>query len=111
MGFAEKTTATPRAPTLACRSAWTIPLIDGGACREGYATGISPSLDAVPDRIAENPESEILVFHKAIEAARQVYALYNAAERLEQIAPEDYNRFSPQTQALVVEWLKRSSAA
>jgi len=43
---------------------------------------------------------------QAVEAARQVYALYGAAEKVKQISPEDYNRFSPQTQALALDWLK-----
>jgi ABC-2 type transport system ATP-binding protein len=42
---------------------------------------------------------------QAVEAARQAYALYGAANRLEQVAPEDYNRLSPATKSLVVEWL------
>jgi len=46
---------------------------------------------------------------QAVEAARRVYALYGAAERLEQVAPEDYNHFSPEMQALAIDWLKRQS--
>jgi len=44
---------------------------------------------------------------QAVEAARQVYALYGAAGRLEQVVPEDYNRFGPEVQALVIDWLKK----
>jgi len=46
---------------------------------------------------------------QAVEAARQVYGLHGTAERLEQIAPEDYNHFGPEMQALVIEWLKKQS--
>ena len=58
---------------------------------------VSPQLDR---------EATLEDVTQAVEAARQVYALYDVADRLEQVAPEDYNRFSPAIQALVVDWLR-----
>jgi hypothetical protein len=57
---------------------------------------VSPQLDR---------EAALEDVTQAVEAARPVYALYGAAERLEQVAPEDYNRLNPATKSLVVEWL------
>lgn len=45
----------------------------------------------------------------AVEGARQVYALYGAADRLQQAVPEDYGRLGPQAQGLVIDWLKKAS--
>jgi pimeloyl-ACP methyl ester carboxylesterase len=58
---------------------------------------VSPQLDrdAPPDLVTP-----------AVEAARQVYARHGAADRLAQLAPEDYNRLGPEMQALVLSWLK-----
>jgi len=57
---------------------------------------VSPQLDR---------EATLEDVTQAVEAARPVYALHGAADRLEQVAPEDYNRLSPATKSLVVEWL------
>ena len=43
----------------------------------------------------------------AVEAARSAYALHEAAGNLEQILPEDYNRFGPEMQQLALDWLRR----
>ncbi|MCL5999125.1 MAG: alpha/beta fold hydrolase, partial [Chloroflexi bacterium] len=61
---------------------------------------VSPQLDreAPPDLVTP-----------AVEAARSVYALYGAADKLEQLVPEDYNRFAPEMQRLVLEWLRRET--
>lgn len=58
---------------------------------------VSPRLDREAD------EQDV---RRAVEAARSIYALYGRAELLEQRSPEDYHRFGPEMQALVVEWLK-----
>jgi len=44
---------------------------------------------------------------KSVEAARAAFALLGAPEKLEHLKPEDYNRFGPEMQTLVVEWLKK----
>lgn len=46
---------------------------------------------------------------QAVTAAREVYSLYDAASRLEQISPEDFNHFGPQMQQIVLKWLKERS--
>ncbi|MCY3020724.1 MAG: hypothetical protein NTW87_17035 [Planctomycetota bacterium] len=46
---------------------------------------------------------------KAVEAARSVYALLGAESKLEQLRPEDYNRFGPELQTLVIEWLHKQA--
>jgi pimeloyl-ACP methyl ester carboxylesterase len=58
---------------------------------------VSPQLDR------EAPQDLVT---PAIEAARQEYARHGAADRLTQLAPEDYNRFGPEMQALMLGWLK-----
>jgi len=59
---------------------------------------VSPLLDR------EAPLSDVT---RAVESARQVYSLYNASGNLEQLSPEDYNRFGPEMQSLAIEWLKK----
>jgi alpha/beta superfamily hydrolase len=63
---------------------------------------ISPQLDR------EAPLKHVTA---GIEAARKVYALYGAAERLEQVSPEQYNRLGPDVQTLVIDWLKQRTQA
>ncbi len=58
---------------------------------------VSPQLDR---------EAALADVTQAVEAARRVYALYGAGEALEQRSPEDYNRWSPEMQGLVLDWLK-----
>jgi predicted alpha/beta-fold hydrolase len=62
---------------------------------------VSPQLDR---------EAPLKHVTQGVEAARKVYALYGAAERLEQASPEQYNKFGPDVQALVIDWLKKQSA-
>jgi pimeloyl-ACP methyl ester carboxylesterase len=59
---------------------------------------VSPQLDrdAPPDLVTPT-----------VDAARCVYSQYGAAHKLEQLLPEDYNRFGPEMQEVVVEWLAR----
>lgn len=45
----------------------------------------------------------------AVEGARQVYALYGAADHLQHAVPEDYGRLGPEVQGLVIDWLKKAS--
>ena len=61
---------------------------------------ISPQLDreAPPDLVTP-----------AVEAARRVYALHGATGNLEQALPEDYNRFGPEMQQVVLDWLALST--
>jgi hypothetical protein len=61
---------------------------------------VSPQLDR---------EAQIEDVTQAVQAAREVYALYGASDRLEQISPEDYNHFGPDAQALVARWLGKAS--
>lgn len=48
--------------------------------------------------------------HDAVEAARKVYALYGAAERLRLDEPRDYTRLPTSTQNEAIEWLKAVTA-
>jgi hypothetical protein len=57
---------------------------------------LSPQLDR------EAPLEDVT---HAVDQARQVYTLYGAADRLAQVAPEDYAHLGPEMQALVVHWL------
>jgi len=59
---------------------------------------VSPTLDreAKPEDVT-----------KAVDAARSAYKLLGAESSLEQAKPEDYNRFGPELQALVIEWLHK----
>jgi len=59
---------------------------------------ISPQLDR---------EASLEDVTRAVESARQAYTLYGAAGQLEQMKPEDYNRFGPEMQNLAMEWLKK----
>jgi len=58
---------------------------------------ISPQLDR------EAPLADVT---RGVEAARQVYALYGASERLKQDSPEDFNHFDERMQRRAVEWLR-----
>jgi pimeloyl-ACP methyl ester carboxylesterase len=62
---------------------------------------VSPQLDreAPPDLVTP-----------AVEAARHVYTVCGAPGQLEQLSPEDYNRFGPEMQQRVLEWLHRVDA-
>ncbi len=44
--------------------------------------------------------------HAAVEAARKVYTLYNAGDKLKLDEPWDYNRLSDETQDRIIAWLK-----
>jgi pimeloyl-ACP methyl ester carboxylesterase len=57
---------------------------------------VTPTLDR---------ESNLADMTAAVESARQVYALHDAGGRLTQWSPEDYNRFGPETQGVVIDWL------
>ncbi len=59
---------------------------------------VSPLLDreAPPQRVTP-----------AVEAARQVYGLYGAADRLVQATPEDYNHFGPPMLRIALNWLRQ----
>jgi dienelactone hydrolase len=61
---------------------------------------VSPQLDR---------EAQLEDVTQAVRAAREVYALYGASDRLEQISPEGYNHFGPGMQALVTRWLGQVS--
>jgi hypothetical protein len=61
---------------------------------------VSPQLDR---------EARLEDVTRAVQAAREVYALYGASDRLEQISPEGYNHFGPGMQALVARWLGKAS--
>ncbi len=59
---------------------------------------VAPELDreAPPDRVSQ-----------AVDAARKVYDLVDAEQNLELAIPEDYRRFGPEMQTIVVRWLRR----
>jgi dienelactone hydrolase len=61
---------------------------------------VSPQLDR---------EAQLEDVTQAVRVAREVYALYGASDRLEQISPEGYNHFGPGMQALVARWLGQAS--
>lgn len=63
-----------------------------------------PTLVVSPQWDWEAPVENVT---QAVEAARPLYALHEAGDRLEQLSPPDYNRFGPETQALVIAWLKQ----
>ncbi|MGQ9696588.1 MAG: glucuronyl esterase domain-containing protein [Armatimonadota bacterium] len=46
----------------------------------------------------------------SVRAAAQVYAALNAREAIELVSPYEYNRFGPESQAVVAAWLKRVTA-
>lgn len=50
-------------------------------------------------------ESELEDATKAVTAAKEVYAFLGAAAKLEQLTPEDHNRFGPELQNPVLAWL------
>ncbi len=62
---------------------------------------ISPQLDreAPPELVTP-----------AVDAARAVYALHGAANQLQQLTPEDYNRFGPEMHQRVIIWLRANIA-
>jgi hypothetical protein len=49
--------------------------------------------------------------HDAVEAARRVYAVYGAADRLRLLEPWDYTRLPTSTQDEAIEWLIDVSAS
>ena len=59
---------------------------------------VSPKLDR---------EAPVEMVTQAVEAARDVYALHEARGQLFQLTPEDYKRFGPEMQELVIEWLRK----
>jgi len=62
---------------------------------------VSPTLDR---------EANLEDVTKAVTAARSAYSLLGAEAKLEQLKPEDYNRFGPELQTLVIEWLHKQTA-
>ena len=59
---------------------------------------VSPELDR---------EATLDDVKKALEEARKVYRLFGMEHKLCHQIPEDYNRFGPEMQSIVIEWLKR----
>jgi hypothetical protein len=53
-------------------------------------------------------EARLADVHWAVEAARTAWPA-NTPSGLEQLSPEDYNRFGPEMQTLVVSWLKKQA--
>jgi hypothetical protein len=60
---------------------------------------VSPQLDR---------EARLADVHWAVEATRTAWPA-NTPSGLEQLSPEDYNRFGPEMQTLVVSWLKKQA--
>lgn len=44
---------------------------------------------------------------ECVEKVRSVYGLYNAEDKIDLYVPDDYNRFSPEMQHQVVQWLEK----
>ncbi len=59
---------------------------------------ISPSWDRF---------SNVEDVRKCINEVQKVYNLYESEQNLELVVPEDYNRFSPEMQQLVIHWLDK----
>lgn len=59
---------------------------------------VSPTLDR---------EARLADVRTAVRAAAEVYSTLGAPEAIELVSPEEYNRFGPESQAVVIEWLKR----
>jgi len=55
-------------------------------------------------------EAPLALMTQAVDAAKGVYEILDAADKLEQRIPEDYNRFGPEMQAVVLDWLKKRTA-
>jgi pimeloyl-ACP methyl ester carboxylesterase len=66
-----------------------------------------PTLVVSPRLDYQAPVADV---SRAVAAAREVFSLYGPADRLEQVAPEDFNHFGPSMQQLVREWLDRQVA-
>jgi hypothetical protein len=43
---------------------------------------------------------------QCVEETKKVYALYEAEDKLELFAPDDYNRFSQEMQEKVLDWIQ-----
>jgi dienelactone hydrolase len=56
-------------------------------------------------------ENTIADVTHCVEEVRKVYSLYGTADQLQQLTPEDFNRYSPETQQLVNHKLKTMAAA
>ena len=52
-------------------------------------------------------EAPLPLVTEAVDAARPVFDLLGAEDNLAQRSPEDYNRFGPEMQAVVIDWLKK----
>jgi len=63
---------------------------------------VAPTLDR---------EARLADVRRAVRAAADVYAALGDASQLELETPEEYNRFGPESQALVAEWLKKKAGA
>ena len=62
---------------------------------------LSPQLDR---------DAKLADVKKCVEAVRGIYTLFNAADKLEQSSPEDFNRFGPENHKIVIDWLKKTFA-
>lgn len=50
-------------------------------------------------------EAPLELVNQAVGSARRAYALYDAADKITHTAPEDYNRFGPEMQKIVLNWM------
>jgi pimeloyl-ACP methyl ester carboxylesterase len=90
-----------------------LPRLDGFAGREAevpydlddlFATvAPRPTLVVAPMLDREAPLPKVTA---AVDSARRAFDAAGAGDRLEQVSPEDYNRFVPHMQALVAGWLQ-----
>ncbi|NIA13458.1 MAG: alpha/beta fold hydrolase [Nitrospiraceae bacterium] len=63
---------------------------------------VTPTLDR---------EAPLPLMKQAVDAVKPVYALWGAEDQVEQLAPEDYNRFGPEMQAVVLDWLRKHASS
>ena len=63
---------------------------------------VTPTLDR---------EAPLALMKQAVDAVKPVYALWNAEDNVEQLTPEDYNRFGPEMQVVVLDWLRRHAGS
>jgi len=49
---------------------------------------------------------ELKNIEATVKQSKKIYGLYAAPEKIEVFSPNDYNRFSPEMQARIIEWLK-----
>ncbi len=63
-----------------------------------------PLLVVAPELDREAPPDSV---SQAVDAARKVYDLVDAEQNLELAIPEDYRRFGPEMQTIVIKWLRR----